>query len=77
MFGLYTNKMASITEFKQIKFNEEMIDNCFFVKNINTPEAKLVPLSSIFDYIKESAEKNGVIVELIDNKLFIHKLWKE
>jgi hypothetical protein len=50
------------------KFDGDMIDNCFYIKDLYAPEY-YVKMSEIFDWIKEKAEATGLTVELKDNNI--------
>lgn len=58
-----------ITELEQVNFSSDMIDNCFFVKDLNAPHLQAVKLKSIFDWIESEAMKHGLTVELKDDRI--------
>lgn len=53
-----------ITDLRQINFTSEIIDNCFYVDKINTKDMAYVPMSKVFEWIKDQAIENGLTVEL-------------
>jgi len=66
--------MPKISELEVVDFNKDMIDHCFYVQDMNTPNITNVPLSKVFEYIKESAmQDEGLTVELRDDKMFFIK----
>ena len=63
----------TIHELEEAKFNSDNIDHCFYVQNLNTPEMQRIPLQNIFNWIKETALKEGLTVKLIDNNIMFIK----
>lgn len=58
-----------LSELPQVKFAEEMIDNCFYVDNPYNA-LKCVKMSEIFNWIKEKAQKDeGLTVECIGDQI--------
>ena len=61
--------MLKISELPVKTFTNDSIDHCFYVENMNTPEMKLIPLVQIFEWIKEQANKDGLTVEMRDDRI--------
>jgi hypothetical protein len=61
--------ILKISELPVKTFTNDSIDHCFYVENMNTPEMKLIPLLHIFEWIKEQANKDGLTVEMRDDRI--------
>jgi hypothetical protein len=61
--------ILKISELPVKTFTNDSIDHCFYVENMNTPEMKLIPLLQIFEWIKEQANKDGLTVEMRDDRI--------
>jgi hypothetical protein len=61
--------ILKISELPVKTFTNDSIDHCFYVENMNTPEMKLIPLVQIFEWIKEQANKDGLTVEMRDDRI--------
>lgn len=61
----------TITELPQTEFKKEMIDNCFFVQDLNKPEMAVIPLAKVFEWIKSKAIEAGLKVELTEDKIML------
>ena len=61
--------MSKISDLIRADFKGEMVDNCFFVADMNKPEMRNVPLKGIFEWIKEESNKNGLTVKLLDDNI--------
>lgn len=61
-----------IEELVEHKFDGQDIDNIFFVDSIPAPLHR-ISLGDIFDWIRETAIKEGLTVELQDNKIVFIK----
>jgi len=58
-----------ISEFPQKEFSSDMMDNSFFVDNINTPHISAIPLKNVFDEIIKRAKEQGLKVELQSDRI--------
>ena len=61
--------MKKIRELPIQEFTSNDIDNCFYVEDMNHPTMKAVRMGSIFDWIKEEANKNGLTVKMTDDRI--------
>jgi hypothetical protein len=62
-------KMAKISELPIQKFISDDIDNCFYIEDMNQPTMKVVRMQSVFDWIKDEANKNGLTVKMTDERI--------
>jgi hypothetical protein len=60
-----------IWELPQKDFDSEIINNCFFVDEINTPNMSAVPLKSVFDEIIKRAKQQGLVVQMQSDSIAI------
>ena len=62
-----------IQDMCKIKYNFEIINNCFFVDKINSNEMKAIPLESIFDEIIKRANEEDLIIEFKNENIVVLK----
>lgn len=65
-------KFRKITDLPKVKFTSDIINNCFVVNDPYFPVNR-VAMSDIFNWIKETAIKDGLTVELKDNNIMFIK----
>ncbi len=60
-----------ISELKEQVFTGGDIDNCLIVEGSNSLDTlRNVPLRQVFEWVKEQAEKDGLKVELTEDKIY-------
>ena len=61
--------MKKISELPECKFENDNIDNCFYVEDMNLPTMSIVRMMDVFDWIKQEAKKNGLTVKMTGEKI--------
>lgn len=65
--------MPRILELQETEFTDDQIDHCFYVENLNTQNMKRVRMSNIFNWIKETAIKEGLTVKMDGEQIMFIK----
>lgn len=58
-----------ISELEEVSLTSDN-DNCIYVQDIKT---STVPMSEVFDWIKQQSIENGLTIELMSNKIIFVK----
>lgn len=70
-------RSKKISQLERAKFTSKTIDNCYYVERTNPFELKVVSFIDIFNWIKETAIKEGLTVKMVDSKIMFIKGNKE
>lgn len=62
-----------INELPEQTFTSQIIDNCFYVENMNTPLMKRVKLQNVIDCIIEKAKKEGLKIKFLDDVILLSR----